>query len=105
VLKGELSPEGVRRMSTQHLVERALKELPITRGSDRHLIVAVWHYQDPQWRLDPAKWILGKAIMPETITRHRRKLQEQGLYLPDEKVTEARYSKFKEMRQGNLAVL
>jgi len=92
-------------MKAQILVERALKELPITRGSDRHLIVAVWHYQNPEWRLDPTKWLLSKAIMPETITRHRRKFQEQGLYLPEEKITEARYSKFKEVRQGNMEAL
>ena len=87
------------------LVEKALSELPITRGSDRHLIVAVWHYQNPQWRLDPAKWVLGQAIMPGTITRIRRKLQEQGLYLPEEKIVEARYKKFGEVRQGNLSIL
>jgi hypothetical protein len=43
--------------------------------------------------------------MPETITRHRRKFQEQGLYLPEKKITEARYNKFAEVRQGNLGVL
>ena len=92
-------------MQSRKLVERALRELPQTRGSDRHLIVAVWHFQNPQWRLDPAKWVLREAIMPETITRHRRKFQEQGLYLPEEKIVEARYSKYKEVRNGNLEVL
>lgn len=92
-------------MKVQSLVERALKELPVTRSSDRHLIVAVWHYQNPQWRLDPAKWVLKGAMMPESITRHRRKLQEQGLYLPEEKITEARYEKFQQVRQGNMEAL
>ena len=87
------------------LVERALKELPITRGSDRHLIVAVWHFQKPSWRLDPAKFVLNDAIMPETITRIRRKLQEQGLYLPEDKIVEARYSKFQAVRGGDLEAL
>ena len=89
----------------QRLVEKALTELPITRGSDRHLILAVWHYQNPEWRLDPAKWVLGQAIMPDTITRIRRKLQEQGKYLPEEKIVEERYSRFKEVRSGNLGIL
>lgn len=92
-------------MRVQALVERALKELPTTRSSDRHLIVAVWHYQNPQWRLDPAQWVLKGAIMPESITRHRRKLQEQGLYLPEEKIVEARYSKFKQVRAEGVSAL
>lgn len=92
-------------MKVQALVERALKEIPITRSSDRHLIVAVWHYQNPQWRLDPAKWVLKGAMMPESITRHRRKLQEQGLYPASEEVNEERYSKFQQVRQGNMEAL
>jgi hypothetical protein len=43
--------------------------------------------------------------MPETITRHRRKFQEQSLYLPEEKITEARYEKYQQVKQGNLGVL
>ena len=92
-------------MRVQALVEKALKELPITRSSDRHLIVAVWHYQNPQWSLDPAKWLLGKAMMPESITRHRRKLQEQGLYPAVTAVNEERYSKYQEVKAGNMEIL
>lgn len=92
-------------MRAQKLVERALKEYPQTRGSDRHLIIAVWHYQNPDWKYDPVAWILTEAMSPETITRWRRKLQEQGRYLPEDKITEARYDKYKEARSGNLEAL
>ena len=43
--------------------------------------------------------------MPETIRRLRQKLQEQGQYLPDEKITEARYEKFKQVRGGDYSVI
>lgn len=92
-------------MKVQALVERALKEIPITRSSDRHLIVAVWHYQNPQWRLDPAKWVLKGAMMPESITRHRRKFQEEGLYPASEKVEGRRYKKYQKVTGEGLDAL
>ena len=85
----------------QRLVRRALEDYPITRGSDRHLIVAVWHLQGIVWH-DSKQFILNDAIMPETITRIRRKLQENGLYLPNGEVTEKRYARFVAVRGGDL---
>ena len=82
-----------------------MQQYPITRGSDRHLIVAVWYLQDKEWNLDAKNFLLNKAIMPETIRRLRQKLQEQGQYLPDEKITEARYEKFKQVRGGDYSVI
>jgi hypothetical protein len=87
------------------LVERALIEFPITRGSDHHLMIAVWHYQGIDWDNNPKQFILHKGFNCESMTRHRRKFQEQGLYLPEEKIVEARYSKYKEVKNGNLEVL
>jgi hypothetical protein len=92
-------------MRTAELVEKALKTYPITRSSDRHLIAAVWYLQDSKWNDYGKEFLLKEAIMPESITRHRRKLQEQGLYRATERVEEERYSKFKEVRGGNLSLL
>ena len=86
------------RETAQKLTRKALEDYPITRGSDRHLIVAVWYLQNPKWNENAKDFILYRAIMPESITRHRRKLQEQGLFLPEDKITEARYEKFKQVR-------
>lgn len=92
-------------MRTAKLVEQALKTYPITRSSDRHLIAAVWFLQDKDWSHHAKDFLLKDALMPETITRHRRKLQEVGLYPPTKEVEDKRYAKFKGVREGNLSLL
>ena len=89
------------------LVERALQTWPATRDSDRKLILAVWWLQDNNYENDFRRFFINKAIMPESITRCRRKLQEQGLYPASKEVTENRFNKFKEMRysKGNLQII
>jgi hypothetical protein len=89
------------------LVEKALQTWPATRDSDRKLILAVWWLQDNNYENDFKRFFSSKAIMPESITRCRRKLQEQGLYQASEAVIESRFNKFKEMRysKGNLQII
>jgi hypothetical protein len=89
------------------LVERALQTWPATRDSDRKLILAVWWLQDNNYENDFRRFFINKAIMPESITRCRRKLQEQGLYPASKEVVENRFNKFKEMRysKGNLQII
>lgn len=89
------------------LVERALQTWPATRDSDRKLILAVWWLQDNNYENDFRRFFTNKAIMPESITRCRRKLQEQGLYPASKEVAENRFNKFKEMRysKGNLQII
>lgn len=89
------------------LVEKALKTWPETRDSDRKLIISVWWLQDNNYQENFKDFFLHKAIMPESITRCRRKMQEQGLYLASKKAEESRYNKFKDMRysKGNLGVI
>ena len=89
------------------LVERALQTWPATRDSDRKLILAVWWLQDNNYENDFRIFFTNKAIMPESITRCRRKLQEQGLYPASKEVVENRFNKFKEMRysKGNLQII
>jgi hypothetical protein len=90
-----------------NLVEKALQTWPATRDSDRKLILAVWWLQDNNYENDFKRFFSNKAIMPESITRCRRKLQEQGLYQASDSVAESRFNKFKEMRysKGNLQII
>ena len=86
-------------MSISWYVERALKSWPETRDSDRKLILAVWWLQDNDYESHFRSFFSHKAIMPETITRCRRKLQEQGQYKASSKVEEGRYNRFKAVRE------
>lgn len=86
-------------MQISWYVERALKAWPETRDSDRKLILAVWWLQDNDYESHFKSFFNHKAIMPETITRCRRKLQEQGKYPASKKVEEERFNKFKAVRE------
>ena len=85
-------------MKPSDLTERALAKWSITRSDDRKLILAVWWLQDNDFDNHFKEFFKNKAIMPETITRCRRKLQEQGRYRASKEVEEDRYNKFKEAK-------
>jgi len=85
-------------MKPSELVEKALAKWPATRDDDRKLILSVWWLQDNSYESNFRRFFKHKAIMPETITRCRRKLQEQGKYRASKAVEEDRYNKFKEAR-------
>ena len=85
-------------MNVAQATEKALQTWEETRDSDRHLIVAVWHLQNPNWQDNAKRFMLHTAFMPESITRCRRKLQEQGKYQPSNAVKKAREQKFRDMR-------
>lgn len=89
-------------MRIDQAVERVLKNYPATRDSDRLLILSVWWLQDNSFadRDNFIEFFKHKAYMPESITRARRKLQEDGKYLATKKVEEERYKKFKEARDS-----
>lgn len=87
-------------MNVTPLVERALTAWPATRDSDRKLILAVWWLQDNNYESHFKTFFKEKAIMPDTITRCRRKLQEQGKFRASKQVEERRFEKFKEARQA-----
>ena len=86
-------------MNIAWYVERALKTWPETRDSDRKLIISVWWLQDNNYQEHFKEFFLHKAIMPETITRARRKFQEQGLYRASATAEANRFDKFKQMRE------
>lgn len=81
-------------MTTAQRVEYILKASHKARNSDKELI-KIYLYK-AGLELTPAQ--IDKLMsLPsfETITRVRRKLQEQGKYPASEEVNEARYNKFK----------
>lgn len=81
-------------MKLNDLVERALRDYPETRSSDRKLMMIVWWYQNSEYTADFKHFFQYQALMPESITRARRKLQERGKYLPTKEVEEQRYQQF-----------
>lgn len=82
-----------------NLVEQALRDKPETRSNDRELILEVWARQDPEYYKRFKLFFLSEAIMPESITRARRKIQEGGKYPPTKQAEKIRTQKFKAMRE------
>ena len=85
--------------NSAYYIEKALREYPQTRSDDRKLLLTVWWLQDENYSADFARFFQYKAIMPETITRGRRKFQEQGKYPATEQVDQQRFEKFKATRE------
>lgn len=94
-------------MQISDYVEKALATYPATRDNDRKLIIAVWWLQDINYQDNFKEFFLHKAIMPETITRARRKIQEGGKYRPSKQAQEDRTRKFIDMKytRGDLHVI
>ncbi len=63
---------------TQDLVEDVLKGYPASRDSDMVLLAHVWRKQGA---IKDAAKLVEFGARAETITRHRRKLQELGKYV------------------------
>ena len=85
------------KLTTQ--VENILKFSKASRNSDTELIlvymekygIVLTEHQKELYRSMPST---------DTITRIRRKLQEQGKYEANEAVNEVRYQKFKDIRNN-----
>lgn len=84
-------------MRVTSVVKGALSNNHQARNSDKVLLLQVWH--DMGLDLTPVQTakFLGLPT-PETIRRVRQKLQEDGKYLANEEVQEARYNMFKDVR-------
>ena len=87
-------------MKTATKVENILHMFPETRSSDKELMLRIWEGQGLY--LSPAQQEkFMKATSPETITRVRRKIQQEGKYPATDKVKESR--KWKSMRAEQVA--
>lgn len=78
------------------LVEKLLQEFPLTRDNDNLLLLKVWAEQDSTLRMNKSfsdfsvGMIAGKYMKFESISRARRKVQEEtpelrGKYYKDRK--------------------
>lgn len=90
-------------MKANQIIEGILARYPRTRDSDIQLIVAVWQAQGLNLTEQQRETLYNVCTSTETITRLRRKLQEQGKYLANEEVQEARFSKYQNVK-GNIGV-
>jgi hypothetical protein len=89
-------PMKANLRKTKIVVEEVLVEYEDTRDSDekliRQVIIDLTGFDIPLSVLE---------VMPsfETITRVRRKLNEEGLYLPESKIAENRFSYEEQTRE------
>ena len=75
--------------NAESVVKAVLTDNPETRADDRKLIIKVWEVQG--LKLEPEQKSMSMRILPvETITRARRKIQENGLYRPIKEVYDQR---------------
>lgn len=78
---------------------RKVAACPKAADDDKLLISLIWI--DEGWNSDDSLLNnLKRVSSPETITRTRRKLQEEGLIKPSQKTLEARYNEFKKVRES-----
>lgn len=87
-----------RILRYRDMVEDVLRAIPATRNSDKLLVTQVWalYYRDIIKRPEGGgpKYITLEDVLQlpssDTLTRWRRKLQEDGKYPPSEQVAKAR---------------
>jgi len=91
--------------SLKEVVEAVLEKYPVARNSDRELIFRVLVSQGLVLHVEGGITIpyenLGKLPSFESITRCRRKIQEEGRFLPCEEIMEARKENEQAMREIN----
>jgi hypothetical protein len=75
--------------STEDLVKNILKDKPKTRGDDIELILTVWEYQGLNLT-ESQKAIIRKCHSSEAITRARRRIQQSGLFMPNNNIVQQR---------------
>jgi len=81
----------------EQLVLNVLRDHPETRSDDKELIIQAWEAQGLALTYyQKAK--LRQIFSNETIRRCRQKIQESGLFLPDDKTRRGRRLKQERMR-------
>lgn len=82
----------------EFIVERILREYPLTRNDDRELTLKVWEQMGLSLILSQ-KEIFKKCLASESITRARRRLQESGRYLAEDEIKMARMKQEVKIRE------
>jgi hypothetical protein len=85
----------MKKMTTKERVENILKASALARNSDTELLL-IYMQKSGMELSEKQKQVFRDMTAPESITRARRQLQEQGKYEASEVVQEARYEKMKE---------
>lgn len=84
------------KKTVRQSVEAILRDYPETRNCDKTLILRYWEMVD-EIRMDSMiefrNGFISTSTMPESITRARRLIQEEGFYLPTKDYVLVRRSK------------
>ncbi|HDR7263641.1 hypothetical protein [Bacillus sp. CH_203] len=86
-----------KKTAKQH-VEDILRDYEVARGDDKALCLLYWRLVDGIDFRNFAVGFMDKATMPESITRARRLIQEEGKYRPSEEIIERRRDRERSMR-------
>lgn len=70
--------------TVQARIKKILALFPHTRNNDKELMFCYWVVYDGLNETNFATEFVQRATSPETITRARRRIQEEGLYVPSE---------------------
>ena len=95
--------------NAETMVRYIMAHFPETRSNDKLLMLRYWELADGI-RIPRTFWrdFMKKATTPETITRVRRRIQQQQEYLPREEVRrirQARSKKFREIFSGQKTLI
>ena len=90
-------------------VRHIMALFPETRSNDKLLMLHYWELVD-HIKIPREFWrdFMKKATTPETITRARRRIQQEGNYQPREEVKrirQARSKKFREIFSGQKTLM
>ena len=87
-----------------NLIKYCFAYYPETKSNDRLLFVKVWEFQGLKLTDEQRRLFLHIILSPETISRRRRKIQEEARerldknYLPKPEVLERRLGKQEDLR-------
>ena len=95
--------------NVETMVRYIMAHFPETRSNDKLLMLRYWELADGI-RIPRTFWrdFMKKATPPETITRVRRRIQQEGDYQPREEVKrirQARSKKFREIFSGQKTLM
>ena len=99
----------IKLKNAETMVRYIMAHFPETRSNDKLLMLFYWEMVDkiPMSR-EFKQAFLKRATTPETITRVRRRIQQEGDYQPREEVKrirQARSKKFREIFSGQKTLM
>lgn len=86
-------------MTNLQRVKNILEFVPKTRNSDIELLIIYWQKAGVNLSNEQIQKI-KELPSPDTLTRIRRKIQENGEFPASKSVEDARFAKFKQVKQN-----